>query len=101
MGHDNYFYGVVLQLAFSVTYLAVNAQVFLFLVIEYKVYIILQVPYSGNYTFYVSCDDWCELWKYDVDEYDTESRNKKAEQSLAKQPIIALYTWTGRLQWNR
>jgi len=61
----------------------------------------LQVPDSGNYTFYVSCDDWCELWKYDVDEYGTESRNTKAEESLTKQLIIAFKSWTGHLQWNK
>ena len=62
---------------------------------------ILQVPDSGNYTFYVSCDDWCELWKYDVHEYDTENRNKKADEGLTKQPIIDFDAWTGYLQWNK
>ena len=58
-----------------------------------------QVPDSGSYTFYVSCDDWCELWKNDVDEDGIENRDKKSEES--KQPIIALYTWTGYLQWDK
>ena len=64
-------------------------------------WVIFQVPDSGNYTFYVSCDDWCELWMYDVLEYGTENQNEKAEESLTKQPIIAVYAWTGRLQWNK
>ena len=104
MSRDNDFYGVVLQLEFSVTYLAANAQVFLVLVIEIiKVYINLQVPDSGNYTFYVSCDDWCELWKYMyyVDEFGMENQNKKTEESLTKKPIIALYAHTLHLQWNK
>jgi len=66
-----------------------------------EVWIILQVPDSGNYTFYLSCDDWCELWKYDVAEYGIENWNKKSEESLTKQPIIALYAYTGHLQWNK
>ncbi|XP_048583834.1 uncharacterized protein LOC5504590 isoform X1 [Nematostella vectensis] len=28
----------------------------------------LQVPFTGNYTFYISCDDQCELWKFDVED---------------------------------
>ena len=58
-----------------------------------------QVPDSGSYTFYVSCDDWCELWKNDVHEDGIENRDKKSEES--KQPIIALYAWTGYLQWDK
>ena len=60
-----------------------------------------QVSDTGNYTFYLSCDDWCELWKYDVDQFGIENRKKKAEQSLIKKPIIALYKWTWHLQWNK
>ena len=60
-----------------------------------------QVPDSGNYTFYVSCDNLCELWKYDVDEDGIENRDKKSEESLTKQLIIAVYAWTGYLQWNK
>ena len=59
-----------------------------------------QVPDSGNYTFYLSCDNWCELWKYDVDE-DGINWNKKSEESLSKQPLIALGAWTEYLQWNK
>ena len=66
-----------------------------------EVCIILQVPDSGNYTFYVSCDDWCELWKYDVDEYGLDNWNKTAEESLTKQPIIEVNAWTGHLEWNK
>ena len=60
-----------------------------------------QVPDSGNYTFYVSCDNWCELWKYDVDEFGMESWKKKAEENLTKKLIIALYAWTRHLEWNK
>jgi len=61
----------------------------------------LQVPDSGNYTLYVSCDDLCELWKYDVDEHGIENKNQKAEESLTKQPIIAVDQSTGHLEWNK
>jgi len=61
----------------------------------------LQVPDSGNYTFFVSCDDRCELWKYDVDEHGIEKPNKKAEESLTKQPISTVYQATGYLEWNK
>ena len=63
--------------------------------------IILQVPDSGNYTFYVSCDDWCELWKYDVDEHGIEKRKKTTEESLNGARIIAAYQWTGHLEWSK
>ena len=63
--------------------------------------IIFQVPDSGNYTLYVSCDDWCELWKYDVDEHGIEERKKRNEESLPKQPIIEVYQATGHLEWNK
>ena len=62
---------------------------------------IFQVPDSGNYTFYLSCDNWCELWTFDVDEDGMENRDTKSEESLTKQPIIAFDTWTGHLQWNK
>ena len=37
---------------------------------------------------------------YDVNEYGIESPETKAEE-ISQQPIIAVYTWTGRLQWNK
>ena len=60
-----------------------------------------QVPDSGSYTFYVSCDDWCELWKYDVDEDGIDKQDMKSEEGLTKQPIIVLGAWTEYLQWNK
>ncbi|KAJ7380781.1 Peptidase inhibitor 16 [Desmophyllum pertusum] len=61
----------------------------------------LQVPESGNYTFYVSCDNVCELWKYDVNENGIDEDSNKAEESVTKQPIIIVKKWTKYLQWNR
>ncbi len=63
--------------------------------------IILQVPESGNYTFYVSCDDFCELWKQDVTEDGIEKEDKKAEGSVAKQPIISTKRVTAHNEWDR
>ena len=85
--------GVVLQQEWWRVFCKVNTYVFFSLC--------FQVPDSGNYSFYASCDDWCELWKYDIDEDGIENRDKKSEKSLTKQPIIALYAYTGYLQWNK
>ena len=92
---ENDVYGVVLQLEFGIL-----SNQYTFVLFPCFVYN-LQVPDTGNYIFYVSCDDWCELWKYNVDEYGIEKRNKKAEKSLTKRPIIAVYAWTGHLEWNK
>ena len=85
--------GVVLQQEFG-SILSIQYICFFFLPC-------FQVPDSGNYTFYVSCDDWCELWKYDVDEDGIENRDKKFEEDLTKQPIIARYAYTEYLQWDK
>ncbi|KAL9987564.1 hypothetical protein ACROYT_G001896 [Oculina patagonica] len=61
----------------------------------------LQVPESGNYTFYVSCDDFCELWKQDIAEDGIEKEDKKAEGSVAKQPIISTKRVTAHNEWDR
>ena len=84
-------------IAISWVFLVVNTPALFFL----EKSIILQVPDSGNYTFYVSCDDLCELWKYDVDEHGFENKNEKADESLANQPIIVVDQWTGHLEWNK
>lgn len=90
---------MVPQLELSFVYLAINASV---LFPGYcGVCIILQVPDSGSYTFYMSCDDWCELWMYDVDEYGTENRDKTAGESFVEEPIIVFHVWTGHLEWNK
>ena len=49
----------------------------------------------------MSCDDWCELWKYDVDEHGIGKKKKSTEESLNRERIIAAYQWTGRLEWNK
>ena len=60
-----------------------------------------QVPESGNYTFYLSCDDVCELWKHDVSEKGIEEVKEKLEKTLAKQPIITLKRIAGHNKWDK
>lgn len=64
-------------------------------------FILLQAPESGNYTFYVSCDDLCELWMHDVTEEGIESFDKKSERTVSKQPIITVERWTDHHQWDK
>lgn len=61
----------------------------------------LQVPLSGNYTFYVACDDMCELWKHDVTEKGIERVGKESGNSVTTQPIIYVKRWTSYLQWDK
>ncbi|PFX12464.1 Neuropilin-1 [Stylophora pistillata] len=60
----------------------------------------LQVPESGNYTFYVACDDLCELWIHDVTEDCIETVDRKSEKTVSRQPIITIERWTGHQQWD-
>lgn len=61
----------------------------------------LQAPESGNYTFYVACDDLCELWMHDVTEKGIETVDKKSEKTVSKQPIITVERWTDHQQWDK
>ncbi|XP_022810271.1 uncharacterized protein LOC111347272, partial [Stylophora pistillata] len=61
----------------------------------------LQVPESGNYTFYVACDDLCELWIHDVTEDCIETVDRKSEKTVSRQPIITIERWTGHQQWDK
>ncbi|XP_022807966.1 uncharacterized protein LOC111344968 [Stylophora pistillata] len=61
----------------------------------------LQVPESGNYTFYVACDDLCELWIQDVTEDGIETVDKKSEKTVSRQPIITIERRTGHQQWDK
>ncbi|XP_078361216.1 uncharacterized protein LOC144645495 [Oculina patagonica] len=59
----------------------------------------LQVPESGKYTFYLSCDDLCELWKHDVSVIEEKDMN--AEEIVTEQPIVTVKRYTWYRQWNR
>ena len=60
---------------------------------------LFQVSLTGNYTFYVACDDMCELWKYDVTE--TGIRRVEIESEESVKPIIHVKRWTQYLQWDK
>ena len=54
-----------------------------------------KVPESGNYTFFVACDDTCELWLH------TESEKIKDDESSGKLRLIKLDSWTAHNQWDK
>ncbi|XP_022807962.1 uncharacterized protein LOC111344964 [Stylophora pistillata] len=60
-----------------------------------------KAPESGNYTFYVACDDLCELWMHGVTEEGIETVDKKSEKTVSKQPIITVERWTNHQQWDK
>ncbi|PFX15365.1 G-protein coupled receptor GRL101 [Stylophora pistillata] len=62
----------------------------------------LQVPQSGSYVFYASCDDSCELWKYDVKENGIEKDNTKSDESVEnRRPMASVSKLTRYLEWDR
>lgn len=61
----------------------------------------IKVPESGNYTFYMACDDSCELW-LDTSQIDQPSSENDNEETgkvlLAKLPVRY---WTYHNQWDK
>jgi len=58
----------------------------------------LQPPVSGLYTFYITCEDECELWLEEANQpvvSDEDEIDNKDTGLLAK-----LATRTGRLKWD-
>lgn len=58
----------------------------------------LQPPVSGLYTFYMTCEDECEMWLEEADQptdSDEDDMDNKEEVLRAK-----LATKTGRLKWD-
>ena len=59
-----------------------------------------KVPENGNYTFYVACDDACQLWLHMpqvnnlVDENDEETGRKRLAE-------LKSGYWTDYNQWNK
>ena len=62
---------------------------------------LLQVPESSNYTFYMACDDLCELWMDHVTEEGIETVDKKSEKTVSRQLIITVERSTGHQQWDK
>ncbi|XP_073235542.1 uncharacterized protein [Porites lutea] len=59
----------------------------------------LQVSESGNYTFFVACDDTCELWlRTEKEEHVEKMADNEASGKLL---LIKLDYWTDRNQWNK
>ena len=58
-----------------------------------------KVPESGNYTFFVACDDTCELWLHaEREEHVDKIKDGEASGKLL---LIKLDSWTGHNQWNK
>ena len=58
-----------------------------------------KVPESGNYTFFVACDDTCELWLHaEREEHVDKIKDGEASGKLL---LIKLDSWTGHNQWDK
>ena len=58
-----------------------------------------KVSESGNYTFFVACDDTCELsLRTEREEHLEQMEDKEAS---GKQLLIKLDHWTHHNQWNK
>ena len=58
-----------------------------------------KVPESGNYTFFVACDDTCELWLHTQRKEHVDKI--KDDEASGKLLLIKLDSWTGHNQWNK
>ena len=58
-----------------------------------------KVPESGNYTFFVACDDTCELWLHTESEEHVEKI--KDDESSGKLRLIKLEDRTAHNQWDK
>ena len=67
-----------------------------------SLYLRSQVETSGNYTFYMACDDMCELWKFDVHEDGMDDKLDEDENAVQKSDrLMFLPKFTGHLEWKR
>ena len=60
-----------------------------------------KVPESGNYTFFVACDDTCELWLRTEGEFEEHVDKIKDEGAYGKLLLIKLDSLTDHNQWNK
>ena len=65
------------------------------IIVFFPFFVSRKVPESGNYTFFVACDDTCELWLH------TESEKIKDDASSGKLGLIKLDYWTAHNQWDK
>ena len=62
---------------------------------------IFKVPVSGNYTFYVACDDVCELWLYSPQVNKLASGNDDEETGKIILAKITQGYLTDHNQWDK
>jgi hypothetical protein len=55
-----------------------------------------QIPLTGNYTFYITCDDVCELWYTSIVEDGINFIPRGEKMLLAKTDIL-----TGTSEWQK
>lgn len=60
-------------------------------------YLMLQPAVSGWYTFYMTCEDECELW---INEANEPILNDQSEMEQEGELTAKLPTKTGRLKWD-
>ena len=65
------------------------------IILFFPFFVSRKVTESGNYTFFVACDDTCELWLH------TESEKIKDDESSGKLRLIKLDSWTAHNQWDK
>lgn len=60
-------------------------------------YLMLQPAVSAWYTFYITCEDECELW---INEANEPILNDQSEMDQEAELTAKLPTKTGRLKWD-
>ena len=87
-----------MQYALYVIHLQSGAFVYSFqFCLAYSINLILQPAVSGLYTFYMTCEDECELWLKEADE--PTLNDERAADNEGKL-VVKLPTRTERLMWN-
>lgn len=60
---------------------------------------VLQPSQSGNFTFYLACDDGCDLWIHKV--YETGLDVKEENNVGFEVPNMRLRKYTSHQQWDK
>jgi len=62
---------------------------------------LLKVPETGNYTFYVACDDVCELWLHTGQQGKSAVDNRDEETGKVLLAKLASGYRTDHNQWDK
>ena len=62
---------------------------------------LLKVPETGNYTFYVACDDVCELWLHTGQQGQSAVDNEDEETGKVLLAKLDYGYWTDHNQWDK